>query len=100
MIQLSKTLPIPEIKPENLPSNVKWLSGEGAGSWFLIQGHNINNLYEVYRYSPKGSVECTGIFESNHCIDLDKDYSLTYPSHCEQVTVLQYDKTIILKHKS
>lgn len=100
MIALPKVLPAPDKIPENLNKSAKWLAGEGAGSWFLITKTVIEKHYEISRFSPKGNIECIGIFESNQCIDLDKDFSLTYPSHCAHVTVLQYGKTIILKHKS
>ena len=59
MINLSKILDKPA-HPNNLPNDAKWLSGEGAGSWFVIEQMYLEGIYMVSRYSPKGDLECSG----------------------------------------
>lgn len=97
MIQLPKILPIPEETPNGLLKEIKWLSGEGAGSWFLIEESDTKNCYKISRFSQEGFIECQGLFIANDHIDLNKEYSITYPSHCAKVTLLQYDKIITLQ---
>ena len=38
-------------KPKNIPKNSHWLSGIGAGSWFVISKEN--NQYRILRYSDE-----------------------------------------------
>jgi len=93
MKKLSETLLPPEL-PINLPPNAKWLSGEGAGSWFVIESADKNQTFEISRYSPDGQLECEGIFYAQNKFDIQKDYQLTYPSFCNKVSLIQNDKTI------
>lgn len=93
-IELPEILSAPSI-PNHLDENVKWLSGEGAGSWFLIE--SVDEIYEVSRYSPAGELECTSSYSSLESINLTDEYSITYPSHCAVITVVQNDKLISLK---
>ena len=92
---LKTTLPEPE-KPSNIPGNAKWLSGEGAGSWFVL-GRSGKNLL-VRRFSPKGTLECEEIFSVTKDIsfDPDKPYKLDHISHCKKVRVIQNEKVIEL----
>jgi hypothetical protein len=92
MIDLPLIIPQPELPP-HLPSSVKWLSGEGAGSWFLIDKRN--NHYCIKRYSPNGKIECTGDFMPNIELDLNNDFQIGYPSHCSIVTTIQRGRNII-----
>ena len=94
-MKLPKTLPAPEL-PANLSTDAKWLAGEGAGSWFIIEQINQNDRYCVCRYSPKGTLECGGVFEADDTLDLELEYSLGYPAHCLKVTVMQQGRRIIL----
>ena len=94
MMKLPKILARPEL-PTSIPENGLWLSGEGAGSWFVIVEKQKN--FEVTRYSPKGDVECTGEFMTNEPFDLNNVFTITYPSHCLLVSVLQEGKCIRLK---
>jgi len=94
---LPKTLPAPKKRPSNLPHSSKWLAGEGAGSWFLIEECSGENCYKVSRFSPKGIIECEGLFVADSHFDLEQGYELTYPSHCAVVTVIQTTKSITLK---
>lgn len=93
-MELPKILPQPE-RPSNLSEKAQWLAGEGAGSWFMIEA-NLNQ-YEVTRYSPKGIEECKGKFTTNEPFNPDAMFSVTYPSHCLLVSVLQDGIKITLK---
>ncbi len=96
MIKLPEILPMPSI-PENLPPTAKWLAGEGAGSWFVIEMEN-EVQYRISRFSPEGHIECEGFFKSaSKNIDMKKDYDITYPSHCAMVSILQEEVKITLK---
>ncbi len=87
MIRLPEILPEPE-RPVNLPEEARWLSGEGAGSWFVINEISGGLMFEVARYSPEGFPECTGIFRSeSRELNLDLPYKITYPSHCKIITI-------------
>jgi len=82
-------------RPLNILPNAKWLSGEGAGSWFHIE--KVKEYYIITRLSPEGKIECKGSFilasESN--FEMDKAYKITYLSHCSLVTVIQNE----IKHQ-
>lgn len=94
MNRLPDVLPAPD-KPSNLPDAVKWLSGEGAGSWFLFDAFGEEeNEYQVQRFSPEGKLECAGIFKADLLVDFKLDYTITYPSHCQKVTLIQQGKSI------
>lgn len=95
MIQLPPVLPQPE-RPAHLPEKAKWLAGEGAGSWFVIESVGSGKLYWITRFSPEGVRECTNLFTINPTLQLDMPYDISYPSHCRIVTVLQQGKTIRL----
>ncbi len=86
-----KIVPMPS-KPANLPVDIKWLSGEGCGSWFHIEKDG--NDYIIARYSPQGKKECAGSFSIQSLInfDLKKDFEMTYLSHCAEVNVIQNGK--------
>lgn len=95
MIRLPKILPPPP-RPGRLPESAKWLAGEGAGSWFVIEKHESSHYYKVSRFSPEGVRECEGLFETGDEIDLEKPFELTYPSHCAEVNVIQGGRNIRL----
>lgn len=92
-MKLPKILKRPTL-PSNLPSTAKWLSGEGAGSWFVIKKNTQN--YTITRYSPNGNFECENNFPPPPNLDLSKEYNVTYPSHCSIITVVQNEKKIRL----
>jgi len=93
---LNQTLQIP-FKEPSVPSNVQWLAGEGAGSWFNIE--HANSGFKVNRYSESGKLECSGIFSKPVHFDLDltKPYKFKHISHCDQVRIEQNGTTISLK---
>jgi len=85
-MKLPKILPQPN-KPNQLPENIKWLSGEGAGSWFFFE--ELAEGIQIKRYSPKGDLECKNLFKKPTKFILDKDFRMDYPSHCAIVTIVQ-----------
>jgi hypothetical protein len=92
MIKLPKILPKPKL-PINLSLSAKWLAGEGAGSWFVIEKDKEVN-YKITRFSPEGRLECEGLFKTEKVINLHDDFSITYPSHCSIVTIMQETQKI------
>ena len=86
MIKLAKVLPEPAL-PTRLPAIAKWLSGEGSGSWFVIEEGENSLQYKITRFSPGGIFECGGIFIAEKSFDLKKGFAMTYPSHCLKVTI-------------
>jgi len=79
-----------------------WLSGEGAGSWFVFGAEG--TLLEVTRYSPQGVIECKGLYENQHTSDFLKDMGslfITYPSNCRMVSIKDdtKKKVFIVLHK-
>ncbi len=99
MIKLPKILPAPE-RPVHLPSDAKWLSGEGAGSWFVIEPERGLNEYTISRYSPEGSLECEGLFVAAREMISHLNYEITYPAHCSVVTVIQEEEVIRFEAKA
>ncbi len=84
---LTATLPQPA-KHLNIPESAQWLSGEGAGSWFLFEFEE--TLLKVTRYSPQGVIECTGLYENQDAVEfLKKTHSFTiaYPSNCKTISL-------------
>jgi hypothetical protein len=96
---LKSTLPEPE-KPSNIPENAIWHSGEGAGSWFVLDRSGENFL--VRRFSPKGTLECEELFSvaKGQPFDPHKPYKLDHISHCKKVRVIQGGKDIELTRVS
>lgn len=89
---LRSTLPKPP-KHSSIPDGARWLSGEGAGSWFHITFEDA--LLKLTRYSPNGQVECSGLFENKDSFNALKSqnaYTLAYPSHCKMVTLIVKNK--------
>ena len=93
---LKKTLQIP-LKGPSIPSNAQWLAGEGAGSWFHIE--QAGTKFRITRYNEQGDQECEGLYErqGKASLTLTKPYEFIHLSHCDQVTIKQYGKTIYLK---
>lgn len=89
----SGILPPPE-RVNGIALQAKWLSGEGAGSWFYLRKQE--NNYSMHRYSPSGEIECKGIFklEENNTsrkFNISQFYEMDYLSHCQQIKVRQQD---------
>ena len=96
-MKLPKTLPPPDV-PGAIPKNAKWLSGEGAGSWFVIE--KLKDNFLITRYSPTGVLECENNFKSSLPFNPKDDFTMNYPSHCAVVSVIQEGSKIIFKEDS
>lgn len=94
-MKLPNILPVPD-RPVNISPNAQWLAGEGAGSWFLIEYGEMSNEFHVTRHSPDGMLECEGIFKADLQVQLNEDFTITYPSHCQKVSILQENELIQL----
>ena len=94
-IKLHSTLPECD-KPDSIPEDAKWLSGEGAGSWFAIEKKADN--YKIRRFGPDGSLECENLFfiVNNQSLDLSKSFHFDHLSHCESIRIIQDGKRIDL----
>lgn len=88
-----KVVPAPA-KPQHLPENLHWLSGEGCGSWFHIGQSEL--YYIISRYNPEGKLECKGLFKqvSGNPVNLNNNFEFTYLSHCAVVNIIQYNVKI------
>lgn len=86
--ELSSTLAAPERHP-SIHAEARWLSGEGAGSWFHVAYVGYN--YSITRYSPDGKVECNGLFacDNGQLINLTLPFSIVHLSHCARVAIEQ-----------
>ena len=94
---LKTTLAAPP-RAAGIPSSAQWLSGEGAGSWFVLSPKK--HTLQVTRYSPSGVVECTGMFSSKAVVASElKGAQITYPSTCAYITVQLDGRRIRLMRK-
>lgn len=82
---LQTTLFPPE-RSRSIPENAQWLSGEGAGSWFVF--NPLRSHLEVTRYSPDGTMECRGLYKNTNGGSHipDGSFRITYPSNCRIVS--------------
>lgn len=89
---MSTVLPLPAL-PTGLPPHAQWLAGEGAGSWIVVvRAPDTENLYLMDRYDPQGRRECRGLFildKNSTGFHIDTPFTISYPSHCARLTVLQ-----------
>jgi hypothetical protein len=76
MIDLPNILPESNL-PHHLPTSAKWLAGEGAGSWFVIEKTQ-GNSYKITRFSPEGNIECENLFQTDSEFALEEDFTITY----------------------
>ena len=106
--ELRSTLPAP-VRHENIPAGSRWLSGEGAGSWFLLSFRE--GFLNVTRYSPLGKEECTGMFRESGGADSalfrafmqnqTGEFQLDHPSNCREITIhyrgiqLHFERTVL-----
>jgi len=69
-----------------IPENAQWLSGEGAGSWYVVEAQN--SLLKVSRYSPEGKLECSHHYKNSKAqvTSPDNSFRITYPSNCNVVS--------------
>jgi hypothetical protein len=90
------TLPEP-LRPSNIPSHARWLSGEGAGSWFILD--KFIGDFLIHRFNPVGEIEFDAVYESSGKINLNAPYELTYLSHFQKIKILQNGNLIELNQK-
>lgn len=93
---LKSTAPAP-VKIESVPKGVRWLSGEGYGSWYDIQPNG--STISVSRYSPKGLLEFKAEYVPEFDVKiLNKDYELSYLSHFKEINIVQNGKKYTLRN--
>lgn len=92
---LKNTLPHPE-KPNALPNHAQWLSGEGAGSWFVLYAQD--KAFKIKRFDSEGNLECEGRFREKEASVFSPalPYRFTHLSHCQQVSLVQAGSTIVM----
>jgi hypothetical protein len=91
---LKSTLPQPEKHP-SIPGSAKWLSGEGAGSWFALEFDE--KLLKVKRFSPDGIVECSGIYSLYKEVEFPIEtstFSIDYPSDCKKIVIYSNNRKL------
>ena len=95
-MSLKSTVLAPKL-PNNLPQTAQWLSGEGAGSWFVIEPKETG--FEIIRFSPEGKMECEGLFncENRSEFKIEKEYQFTHLSHCKTVRILQENTIFVFE---
>jgi len=95
---IKTTLPEPP-RHMHIPQNAQWLSGEGAGSWFLVESMQDNENYLITRLNEGGEIECKGVFKSfqPHSFDISRPYKVEHLSHYSKVTISQNGRKIELQ---
>lgn len=93
---LHSTLAAPN-KPDIIPMNSQWLSGEGAGSWFYIEP--AEEKYQITRYNPEGKIECSGLFRIKNQADFNihEKFEFIHLSHCKTVNIKQHNFVITME---
>ena len=94
MNQKPDVLEAPE-RPLGMDLAIRWLAGEGAGSWFLIKELEAG-VVSASRFSPAGKLECSGEFQTKQELDLSMPYTIGYPSHCQTITLIQNNHPVEL----
>lgn len=88
-------------KNNNIPKGAKWLSGEGAGSWFAFEciGDPNKNI-KISKFSPSGTLESISMFTANTAVLFDKNQSfeLQYPCNSRELNIVQNNKVIKFNH--
>ena len=82
-------------RPSEIDTAAQWLAGEGAGAWFSLQQLK-GGLFFSKRFSPSGQLECSGELQTTLELNLSMPYTITYPSHCQMITLIQNDQSIVL----
>lgn len=93
------TLISPEL-PNHMPKHCQWLSGQGAGVWFCLDATSIEKQYQIKRFSPKGKLDCEGVFvieDAENQFDISKAYQFTHISHCAKCNIIQEDKLFVFR---
>jgi hypothetical protein len=88
---LNETFPSPK-RHSNVPESAQWLSGEGYGSWYDISMDG--STIELNEYGPGGEHESKALFSAHQNLLVDNHVTITYPSNCRVLTVIQNDRKI------
>jgi hypothetical protein len=93
-IKTTKAAPSP--RPDNIPPEAQWLSGEGDGSFFFLEALP-EESFIITRYSAAGKVECKSVFSCSHPLTFNpqQPYTFTYLSHCREVRIKQGEKEFL-----
>jgi len=94
---------LPPNKHQNVPTESKWLSGQGEGTWFCISDEEglSENEYRIRRISPQGNIDCDRVFELDEnslSFDFNNEWEITYISHCAQVKVIQNGNVFVFNY--
>ena len=86
-------------RPDEISIEAKWLKGEGAGAWLLIEDEKQSQKeFRIKRFSEYGIQEFDLLFEiEGGELNLQKPYSFDYPSHASKCTILQGGSMFTLK---
>ncbi|MDF1673374.1 MAG: hypothetical protein P1U41_07695 [Vicingaceae bacterium] len=93
------TLIAPEL-PSHLPKHCQWLSGQGAGAWFSLDLTEVENQYQIKRFSAEGNLDCDRIFiieDNENQFDISKKYKFAHISHCAKCNIIQEGKMFVFK---
>lgn len=91
------TLPQPE-RPSAIPPHAKWLSGEGAGSWFTVDEYF--GRFLIHRFSSSGHLEFGGVYQlvdEEAKLDIEQSFEVVHLSHFQKVRILQNGNVIKLQ---
>jgi len=80
------------IKPDHIPNETQWLSGQGGGTWFCVNETDKINRYQIKRYAPNGDLDCDRIFEieeNGSVFDIQLLYEFVHISHCAKCRIKQ-----------
>ena len=79
-----------------LSKKAQWLSGEVAGSWFVVSQEK-SGMIRIKRYTVLGKMECSSLFKSSTKLNLKRKYQITYPSDYSKVSLNQDGQKIQLE---
>lgn len=92
---------LPPSLPESIPSNSKWLSGQGVGGWFSIASTSNSNRFRIIRYTPQGEKDCDRIFELKYngsLFNMKQPFEFVHISHCSKCRVQQNNQLFIFHY--
>lgn len=81
----------PDVKAFHLKKGT-WLGGIGSGAWFTISKQNNGDNFEIKRFTSKGELNFSGIFQvKTYGFNLSEKYDFLHPTNCSQAYVKQGD---------
>lgn len=93
---LKEVMPAPA-RPVGMPKESIWLSGEGAGSWFLLGKEGEG--YTILRFDEEGALEYRGRYQllGDAPFDPSQVFELQYLTHYQAACIFQHNQHLILK---